>query len=178
MATTQRTRRNGNDRTDEMIDWSRGLGTEATRDAQEALSRSMRATVDTVSSFAEVGQRVGRELMQLSMQSTKEALRLLADIQGSTIEALQVNIGSWAVGQPAVQTWQRLLDGSARAYSRFAETVQGTAEEGTERIKDAVDHMAGQVKENAAQLAEMGDALEENRTSRPRASASSSSSRK
>ena len=176
MATTQRTRRNGNtNRTDEMIDWSRGIGLEATRDAQEALSRSMRATVDTVSSFAEVGQRVARELVSLSMQGTKEALRLFADVQGTALDALQAGVGSWAVGQPVLETWQRLLDGNARAYSRFAETVQGTAEEGTERIKVAVDEMADQVKENSAQLAEVGEALEENRTNRPQSKSSSSS---
>ena len=168
MATTQRTRRNGNDRTDETIDWSRGLGMEATRDAQEVLARSLRATVDTVSSFAEVGQRVGRELVSLSVQGTKEALRLFAEVQGSALDAFQAGIGSWAVGQPALATWQRLLDGNAQAYSRFAETVQGTAEEGTERIKEAVEDMAGQVKENSAQFAEIGEAMEENRTNRPR----------
>ena len=176
MATTQKNR-NGNDQTDEMIDWTRGIGMEATRDTQEALSRSMRATIDTVSSFAEVGQRVGRELVQLSMQGTKEALRLFADVQGSTLDALQAGIGSWAVGQPALHTWQRMLDGNAQAYSRFAETVQGTAEQGTERIKDAVEQMADQVKENSAQLGEIGDALEENRAGRSTRARSSSSTK-
>ena len=180
MATTQRTRRtNGNDTMNETIDWSRSLGLETTRDAQEALSRSVRATVDTVASFAEVSQRVGREMLQLSMQGAKEALRLCAEVQGSTIDALQAGAGSWAVGQPVLQTWQRLLDGSAQAYSRFAENVQGTAEQGTERIKEAVEDMADQVKGNAAQIGEIGEMLEENRTSRPstRAGARASNSK-
>jgi hypothetical protein len=44
--------------------------------------------------------------------------------------------------------------------SRFAETMQGTAEEGTERIKQAVDVMADQIKEGTTQL---GQAVEEAR---------------
>jgi hypothetical protein len=159
---TTRTRRNGGGQ--ETGEWSRSLGLEATRDAQEALGRSMRASVHSMSTFTEVGQRVTRELLSLSIASAKEGFRFWADMQGSALDALQTGFGTWTTGQPAVESWQRLVDGGAQAFGRFAETMQGTTEEGTERIKEAVDAMADQVKESSAQLGELGDDLESRRS--------------
>jgi hypothetical protein len=161
-STSTRTRRDGGQQ--DAADWSRHLGLEATRDAQEALGRSMRASVDSMSTFTEVGQRVSRELFSLSVASAKEGLRFWAEVSGSALEAMQTGFGAWTTGQPVIQGWQRLLDGSARAFGRFAETMQGTTEEGTERIKEAVDAMADQVRESSAQLGELGDDLESRRT--------------
>ena len=169
--TTTRTRRDGGGQ--DATGWSRSLGLEATRDAQEALGRSMRASVESMSTFSEVGQRVNRELFSLTVASTKEALRFWADVQGSALDALQTGFGTWTTGQPILQSWQRLLDGSARAYGRFAETMQGTTEEGTERIKEAVDAMADQVKESSAQLGALGDEIEERRAKADSGSSSS-----
>jgi hypothetical protein len=171
-STSTRPRRNGG--TQDAADWSRNLGLEATRDAQEALGRSMRASVDSMSTFSEVGQRVNREIFSLTVASTKEALRFWADVSGSALDALQAGFGAWTTGQPILQGWQRLLDGSARAFGRFAETMQGTTEEGTERIKEAVDAMADQVKESSAHLGELSDDIE---SRRERMSSGTSSSR-
>ena len=35
----------------------------------------------------------------------------------------------WSEGHPALQGWQRLVDGGAQAVNRFAETMQGTGQE-------------------------------------------------
>jgi hypothetical protein len=160
-STSTRTRRNGGGQ--EAGEWSRTLGLEATRDAQEALGRSMRASVHSMSSFTEVAQRVSRELLSLSVASAKEGFRFLADMQGSALDALQTGFGTWTTGQPVLQSWQRLVDGGAHAFGRFAETMQGTTEEGTERIKEAVEAMADQVKESSAELGELGDDIESRR---------------
>ena len=170
----QKTRRDGD--MDDPIAWGRSLGLEATHDAQEAVARSMRATVDSLSTLAEVSQRVGRETLSLSVAGAKEALRFYAELQGSTLDALQSGVGTWTTGQPMIQTWQRLLDGSAKAFGRFAESMQGTAEEGTERIKEAVEAMVDRVKETGTQLGELVDAVED-RPARTSAGGSSSSSR-
>ncbi len=59
MATTaQRTRRNGG--SEATTEWSSALARETTRDAQEALGRSLQATLDTMTTFAEISQRVWR----------------------------------------------------------------------------------------------------------------------
>ncbi|HKN39554.1 MAG TPA: hypothetical protein VJ622_06000 [Acidimicrobiia bacterium] len=153
--TTQTRRRNGG-----TPDETTELGLEATRNAQEALLRSLRAGADTALTFADVGQRVSRELLSLTVTGAKQMLQLMAEVQGSTLDALQAGLVPWADGHPAFRGWQRLVDGSAAAVNRFAETMQGTAEEGTERIKHAVDLMADQIKEGTTQL---GQAVEEAR---------------
>jgi hypothetical protein len=163
--TTQARRRNGG-----TADETMEFGMEATRNAQETLLRSLRTGVDTFLTFANVGQQVSRELVGLSVTGAKQMLQLWAEMQGSMLESLQAGLVPWTEGSPAFRGWQRLVDGSAQAVNRFAETMQGTAEEGTERIKRAVDVMADQIKEGTVQL---GQTVEEE-TNRTRAAASRS----
>jgi hypothetical protein len=163
--TTQARRRNGG-----TADETAEFGMEATRNAQETLLRSLRTGVDTALTFTDVGQRVGRELLSLTVTGAKQMLQMMAEVQGSTLDALQAGLVPWTDGHPAYRGWQRLVDGSAQAVSRFAETMQGTAEEGTERIKQAVDVMADQIKEGTTQL---GQTVEEE-SNRTRAAAARS----
>ena len=165
-STTTQTRRRNGGTADETTDF----GMEATRNAQEMLIRSLRTGLDTALSFADVGRQVSGELVGLSVTGTKQMLQLWAEMQGSLLEALQAGLVPWPEGSPAFRGWQRLVDGSAHAVNRFAETMQGTAEEGTERIKRAVDVMADQIKEGTRQL---GHTAEEE-TNRTRAAASRS----
>lgn len=165
-STTTQTRRRNGGTADETTDF----GMEATRNAQEMLIRSLRAGVDTSLTFADVGRQVTGELVGLSVTGTKQMLQMWAEMQGSLLEALQAGLVPWSEGSPAFRGWQRLVDGSAQAVNRFAETMQGTAEEGTERIKRAVDVMADQIKEGTGQL---GQTAEEE-TNRTRAAASRS----
>ena len=153
--TTQARRRNGG-----TADETAEFGMEATRNAQETLLRSLRTGIDTALTFTDVGQRVSRELMALTVTGAKQMLQLMAEVQGSTLDALQASLVPWSEAAPAMRGWRHLVDGSAQAVSRFAETMQGTAEEGTERIKQAVDVMADQIKEGTTQL---GQAVEEAR---------------
>jgi hypothetical protein len=162
MATTaSRTRRNGG--SEALTDWSSSIARETTRDAQEALGRSLRATVDTMTTFTEVTQQVWGELVQLSVTGAREAIRLGAEVQGSAIEAMQQALTGWSSRQPAVEGWERLFNGSARAFAQFAETVNDKAERGTERLKQAVDVMADQVKETSSRIADLGDVVENER---------------
>jgi hypothetical protein len=163
--TTQSRRRNGG-----TPDEAAEFGMEATRNAQETMLRSLRAGVDTALTFTDVGQRVGRELLSLTVTGAKQMLQMMAEVEGSTLDALQAGLVPWTDGHPAYRGWQRLVDGGAQAVSRFAETMQGTAEEGTERIKQAVDVMADQIKEGTVQL---GQTVEDE-TNRTRAAASRS----
>ena len=164
--TTQTRRRNNGGSAEDSVEF----GMEATRNAQETVLRSLRTGVDTALTFADVTQRVGRELMTLSMTGTKQMLQLWADVSGSALDAVQQSVVPWADEHPARRGWQRLVDGGAQAVGRFAETMQGTAEEGTERIKRAVDVMADKIKEGTAEL---GQTVEEE-TNRTRAAASRS----
>ena len=163
--TTQTRRRNGG-----TAEEATEFGMEATRNAQEMLLRSLRTGVDTTLTFADVGQQVSRELVGLSVTGAKQLLQMWAEMQGSMLEALQAGLVPWTEKSPAFRGWQRLVDGSAHAVNRFAETMQGTAEQGTERIKQAVDVMADQIKEGTVNL---GQTVEEE-TNRTRAAASRS----
>src|SRR5262245_48620412 len=114
--TTQNRRRNGG--TD---DEAMEFGMEATRNAQETLMRSLRTGVDTALPFADVGQRVSRELMTLSVTGAKQMLQMWAEVQGSMLDALQSGVAPWSDSSPAFRGWQRIVDGSASAVNRFAE---------------------------------------------------------
>jgi hypothetical protein len=165
-STTQTRRRaNGNGNAEETVEF----GMETTRNAQETMLRSLRTGVDTALSIADVSQRVSREVVGLSVAGAKQMLQLVAEVQGSTLDALQSTMVPWSENSAAFRGWQRIVDGSASAVSRFAETMQGTAEQGTERIKRAVDVMADQIKEGSKEL---GDAVEEE-SNRTRAAARS-----
>jgi hypothetical protein len=165
-STTTQTRRRNGGTADETMEF----GMEATRNAQETVLRSLRTSVDTALSFADVGQRISREFMTLTVTGAKQMLQMWAEVQGTMLDALQSGLAPWSDENPAFQGWRRVLDGSAHAVNRFAETMQGTAEEGTERLKRAVDVMADQIKEGTAQL---GQTVEEE-TNRTRAAASRS----
>jgi hypothetical protein len=162
--TTQNRRRNGG-----TPDEATEFGMEATRNAQETMLRSLRTSVDTALTFADVGQRVSREMATLTVTGAKQMLQLWAEVQGTVLDALQSGLAPWSDGNPAVRGWRRVVDGSAHAVNRFAETMQGSAEEGTERIKRAVDAMADQVKEATNEL---GQTVEEE-TNRTRAASRS-----
>ena len=166
-SSTQARRRNGRSPEDAV-----DLGIDVTRNAQETVIRALGTGADTALNVVGVNQQVGRELVSLTIAGTKQALRMSADVLGSVLDAFH----PWAESQPASRGWHRLIDGSAHAFSRFTEEMQGTAEEGTERIKQAVDTMADRVKESAAEL---GQAAEEqsNRTSRAAAASSKSGPR-
>lgn len=166
-SSTQSRRRNGNGNTEDIAE----LGIESTRNAGETMIRSLRTGVDTTLTFVDVAQQVSRELANLTVTGTKQMLQLWAEVQGSMLDALQNSVTPWSEGNAAFRGWQRLVDGGAQAVNRFAETMQGTTEEGTERIKRAVDVMADQIKENTTQFAQ---GVEEE-TTRTRAAASSRS---
>lgn len=163
--TSTQTRRRNGDNADEALEF----GAEATRASQETLLRSVRTGVDTALSFADVSQRISREFMTLSVTGAKQMLQMWAEMQGALLDSVQAGVLPRAEDNAAYRSWQRLVDGSAKAVNRFAETMQGTAEEGTERIKRAVDVMADHIKEGTVQL---GEGIEEE-TNRTRAAARS-----
>ena len=163
MATTTstRSRRSNGDHYQEAAE----LGTDATRNAQETVIRALGTGTDTALTVVDVGQKVAREVVSASVAGVQQTLRMSADVLASALGAVHYSLGPWAEGRVAVQGWRRLVDGSAQAIGRFAEEMQGTAQEGTERIKQAVNVLADQVKDSATEL---GQAAEEqaNRTSR------------
>jgi hypothetical protein len=150
-ATSARRRRAGGN-VDETTEWARNFGLESTHEAQEAMGRTMRATLDVFTTFTEVSHRVNQEMAGFMVNGNREALKLMADMQGAWLDALQMTMGGISSEGPAVDAWQKLVDTNTRAFGRFAGLVQESAEKGTDRIKEAVDTMADQVKDAGGQL--------------------------
>lgn len=163
-ASTTTTRRRTQGDTTATTKEIRGLGLEAAHDAQEAFGRSSRATLDTLSTFSEVGQRVNREFADFMTDGGKEALKLWAEMQGTWLDSMRTALGGLTNNAPMIDAWEKLLDGNTRAFGRYAEVVQQTAEKGTDRIKEAVDAMADQVKESSGQLASIADVVDVERS--------------
>jgi hypothetical protein len=164
----QKTRRADAERTAER---ARDLGHDVNQDVHDILARSMRATAVNLSTFTEVGQKVSREMVDLYVAAAKQGLRLYADLQGTMLDAVEASMGPAACSAPMVAGFERLYSGGTHAYGRFTESMQGTTEEGVDRIKEAVDVMADQVRESMGDLATPSEDGQQNRAQTPAAKA-------
>lgn len=155
MAETTRSTDRKNGSVGNEIGQVRTLVREAGRDAQDALNRSTKASVNTFDTYANVAQQMTEENLGLWSNSLRQSLQLWTDMVGGAVGAIDQTLRSW-VSQPTTwEGWQGMLDTSARAWSQFAEQAQATTEEGVERLKQAVDTAADQVKENGAELTKL-----------------------
>lgn len=161
MATPARTQaRSAGSTVSKATQQSRQVGLAVAEDAEVAIGHSVRATVDTMTTMAEVNQRVNREMVAFATSGTKEMFKLWAELQGATMDAFQATFGSWTTPEPVLAGWQRLVDGNTQAFGRFAQVVQQTAEQSTDRVKEAVETLADQVKENGSHVTAIADAVE------------------
>jgi|SRR5581483_2288590 len=124
------------------------------RTTQELMIRSLRSGMDTTLACSQLTQRLGHELLSLAVTAAEQTLQLWTDVQAAAWEATGAGIRWPGEGGDLWpwRSWQRLVDGSAHALSRFADTVQGSVEEGTERIKQVVDLTSEQVTKTTADL--------------------------
>ena len=122
--------------------------------ARKAISTSASATVDTVTTLAEVGQQVSQKLFDVAVNAAREGLQLYAEVQGAALDALRTSADQWIAPQSVLSGWQALADGNAQAVTRYAEQVQRLAEEGTQEIQQAVAVLGDQAKRTSRRLAE------------------------
>jgi hypothetical protein len=151
----------------EMNEPKKGAVMNETKKAQELFAQGSGKVVEAMTLWAEANQRFLRELAELSAATTKEGVRLYAELQQSGIEALrdaQATALQWqstwqeaprdplAWCQRAVtdtventQKWFRILEGNAQAVTRTAERMQTTAEQAGKgmqaSLSDAVTRM-------------------------------------
>lgn len=166
-STTQTARRNAARTTAQgAAEQARALTREAGQDAQEALGRSIKISVDTMTNLSEIGQQVSRHLMDLTLASTQEAFRLWPALFSSVLDGVRSNADHFPMNADAVNVWQRVLDGGTDAFSQYTKTVQHASEEGTERINQAMSSLADRVHENSREVGEVADKIEQNRAGR------------
>ena len=132
-------------------------------------------TVEAFSLWADANQKILRELVDLSASTAREGVRLYAEIQSATLEAVKDGqsyllrrqdamqdaprdpLGAYQKGAlesvESAQKTFRLLEGTAQAMTRSAERLQVTAEHAGQEIQATVTQLAGKVQSLYAPLA-------------------------
>ena len=146
-----------------------------TMQANELFSQVTGKAVEAFSLWADVNQKVLRELVDLSASTAKEGVRLYAEMQSSAVEAVkdgqsyllrrqgemqeapkdpvsfyQKNVLESVEGAQKVF---KLLEGNAQAMTRSAERLQVTAEQAAKEIQATFAQLAGKVKSLYSPLA-------------------------
>ena len=133
----------------------------------DILSQITAKTVEVFSLWADVNQKVLRELVDLSASTAKEGVRLYAEIQSSAVESVKeaqaflLRHGDMrdAPKDPlgfcqknAVETVEtaqktlKLFEGNVQAMTRSAERLQVTAEQTAREIQATFAQLTGTVK--------------------------------
>jgi hypothetical protein len=159
------------------IETSAKNGTETTegavmqdaKKAQEIFTQGSGKAVETLTAWADANQRVLRELAELSAATAKEGVRLYAELQQSSLEAMreaQATALRWQStwqeaprdpmawyqraltdGVEHTQKWLRLVEGNAQAVTRTAERLQTTAEQAGKGIQASFSEAVTKMKE-------------------------------
>jgi len=134
----------------------------------ELFSRATGRMVEMFSLWADANQKVLRELVDLGASTAKEGVRLYAEIQSSSVEALKEGQAFVLRRQADMQDTARdpmacyqhnvlesvesaqkafkLFEGNAQAMTRSAERLQVTAEQAAKEIQATFAQLTGKVK--------------------------------
>jgi hypothetical protein len=125
--------------------------------------------VATFTLWADMNQRVLRELVDLSATTAKEGVRLYGEMQAAAVQAVRDGQSLLLNGQSSLedaasnplgfcqktvtesaesaQKAFRLLEGNAQAITRSAERLQATAEQAGNEIQGSVIQLASRLKQ-------------------------------
>lgn len=134
----------------------------------ELMSQFAGRAVEAFSVWADASQKILRELVDLSASTAKEGVRLYAEVQSSTVEAVKEGqaymlrrqdelpdaprdpLSFYQKGMlESVESAQRtfkLFEGTAQAMTRSAERLQVTAEQTSKDIQDTFTQLAGKMQ--------------------------------
>lgn len=137
------------------------MKTDTTIKGTEILGAASGKAVEAMAMWAEANQRVLRELVDLSVGTAKESVRLYAELQQGAVDAVRE---SQATGLKWQGTWQdapkdpmgwyqkalmdtvdgaqkffRMMEGNAQAMTRSAERLQTSAEQAGKGIQETVE---------------------------------------
>ncbi len=140
---------------------------------QELFGQLTGKAFETMTAWADANQRVLRELVEFSTASAKEGVRLYAEFQQSTIEAVkdsQATVLRWqntwqdgakdpaqlyqravAEGVETAQKAFKVLEAGAQAITRSAERLQTSAEQAGKGIQETYTTAAAKMKDVYAQ---------------------------
>ena len=149
-------------------------GTTATTfKATDVMDHASNRAVNVVALWAEANQRVMNQLLELSVGTAKEGIRLYAELQQGAIDAMrdsQATAMKWQsslqeVPKDPMQWYQqallesvdgaqkffRMLEGGAQAMTRTAERMHTTAEQAGKGIQETVEATVSRVKDAYSQ---------------------------
>ncbi len=132
--------------------------------SNEVFCHAASKAVEALSLWTDTGQRVLRELMDLSASMAREGVGLFSEIQSSTMEAVK-DSQSYFLRRPngptdalscyqksmldsieATQKAFRLLEGNVQAVTLSPERLQATAEWNAKEIQNAFARWSGKVR--------------------------------
>jgi hypothetical protein len=141
--------------------------------AQQEMNRFAGTAMETMTLWADVNQRVLREMTELAAGTAKESVRLYAELQQGAIDALRDSHAvtlrwqeSWqqgakdpllwyqtalAEGVEAAQKMFRYVEGNVQAVARSAERLQASTEKTGKDIQETVSSLATKMKDVYAQ---------------------------
>jgi len=144
-----------------------------TAKAQEQMNQFAGKAMETMTLWADVNQRVLREMTELAAGTAKEGVRLYAELQQGAIDALRDSQAvtlrwqeSWQQGAKdpflwyqkalaeGVETTQKLfryVEGNVQAVARSAERLQASTEKSGKEIQETVGALATKMKDVYAQ---------------------------
>ena len=147
----------------------KGVVMQDTKKAQELFTQGSSRAVEAMTLWADANQRVLRELAELSAATTKEGVRLYAELQQASVEVLrdtQAAALRWQSSWPEAardplawyqraltdgvenaQTWFRVLDSNTQAMTRTAERLHTTAEQAGKGIQESFSETVTKLKD-------------------------------
>jgi|SRR5664279_421074 phage gp36-like protein len=121
--------------------------------ATETATETISSAVDTLSTFVQVSQRVGSEVLDSTTAAFRDGLELSAKLQSAVLDATREMMGSVASSSTqSVENWNRLLDTSTRAYGDYATRVTSVADDAAVKIRDAVQTLSDEVSAKVASI--------------------------
>ncbi|HEY3066676.1 MAG TPA: hypothetical protein VGL09_12840 [Methylomirabilota bacterium] len=144
-----------------------------TAKTQEQMNQFAGKAVEAMTLWADVNQRVLREMTELAAGTAKEGVRLYAELQQGAIDAMRDSHAvtlrwqeSWQHGAKdpvlwyqkalaeGVETTQKLfryVEGNVQAVARSAERLQASTEKSGKEIQETVGALATKMKDVYAQ---------------------------
>jgi hypothetical protein len=131
----------------------------------EVLVQMTGKTAEGFALWADINQKVLRELVDFSASAAKEGVRLFAELQSAAVEAVKdgqssvLRRPSWVQDVPRVpfesfhkavlesaEGTFKLLEGNAKAVTRSVERLQVATEQTSRSIQDSFAEFTGQLK--------------------------------
>jgi hypothetical protein len=138
-------------------------------DLNQVLADATGKGVETLSLWADLNQKILRELVDLSASTAKEGVRLYAELQSAVVEVVndchaglreaQSSLGRAPLDPISVyqrtltasvgnaQRIFKLVEGNAQVVTRSAERLQATAEQAGRQVQASLTHLTGKLKE-------------------------------